>query len=68
MLMQGSHVTEMYFVASAWAGARLTDLKQPHILIKDSEDDMTLCEYHLEVCSTEHAVQPLPLLFGCKSG
>lgn len=39
----------MYFVASAWNGKHLPDFKQPHILIKDSNEDMTLCEYHLEV-------------------
>lgn len=43
--MQGEHVTDMYFVASAYNGKHLSDFHEPHILIKDSDENMTLCEY-----------------------
>ena len=47
--VQGAHVTEMYFVVSAYAERTMLHVKQPHVVIKDPEQGMTLCEYHLEV-------------------
>ena len=47
--IQGDEVTDMYFVASAYAGDHLSEVRQPYILIRDADQDMTLCEYHAAV-------------------
>ena len=47
------HTQCMFFTMSAWAGAKLRDIRQPHVRLYDTASDHELCRYNF--CDTERS-------------
>ncbi|GAB4817332.1 hypothetical protein N2152v2_004378 [Parachlorella kessleri] len=61
----GPAVQALWLTMSAWRGARLSDIDQPYICIKDPATDTELCQYFLEDLSPRQRSQHSAVVMCC---